>query len=198
LIEGLGLLVKFIAHGLLPGGPLRVYRFLYTLATSSARAWPLVITDWIAGLAMRDYIKRHFGLNRLEEQDLVQTTAAFVRRLCATGVHRGGLEVFARSEDGAANLLLALRGYVDRTFYTRAPRRLVKLMRRSAASITLCIDELCEDQRDALDQLLQRLAPYGDRVSIWVSERVRPRFSVDSSVFHLLLGERPKLGSASR
>ncbi|MEE9159000.1 MAG: radical SAM protein [Gammaproteobacteria bacterium] len=197
LSEGLSLLGKFIARGLLPGGPLRVYRFLYTLATSSARAWPLVITDWIAGLAMRDYIKHHFGLNRLGEQDLVQTTAAFVRRLCATSVHRGGLEVFARSEDGAANLLLALRGYVDRTFYTRAPRRLVKLMRRSAASITLCIDELCEDQRDALDQLLQRLAPYGDRVSIWVSERVRPRFSVDSSVFHLLLGERPKLSKAS-
>jgi hypothetical protein len=34
---------------------------------------------------------------------------------------------------------------------------------------------------------LQRLAPYGDRVSIWMSERVRALLPVDSSVFHVLL-----------
>ena len=79
------------------------------------------------------------------------------------------------------------RGYAERVFSTRAVRRLEKLLRSSAATVTLRIEELRGDQRQQLDRLLQRLAPYGDRVSIWLGARVRPLLTVDSSIFHLLL-----------
>jgi len=80
---------------------------------------------------------------------------------------------------------------VDAAFYSAAARRMEKLLRRSAATVTLCIDELSRDQEQALGRLLQRLAPWGDRVSIWISEHLRLSLPVDSSVFHLLLGENP-------
>ena len=82
---------------------------------------------------------------------------------------------------------MRLRGCAERVFSTRAVWRLEKLLRRSAATVTLRIEELREDQRQQLDRLLRRLAPYGDRVSIWLGARVRPLLAVDSSIFHLLL-----------
>jgi hypothetical protein len=66
------------------------------------------------------------------------------------------------------------------------------MLRRSAATVTLHIDALRVDQRRQLERLLRRLAPYGDRVSIWIDERVRPVVPIDSSVFHLLLARNPR------
>lgn len=60
--------------------------------------------------------------------------------------------------------------------------------------MTLHVEALRADQRRQLEHLLKRLAPYGDRVSIWIDERVRPLVPIDSSVFHLLLTRDPRTG----
>ena len=73
-----------------------------------------------------------------------------------------------------------------------AARRLEKMLRRSAATVTLHIEVLRADQQRQLERLLKRLAPYGDRVSVWIDERVRPLVPIDSSVFHLLLARDPR------
>ena len=106
-------------------------------------------------------------------------------------MRRGALEVATYAGEVGANLRVMLQGYVDRASYKKAARRLEKMLRRSTATLTLCIEELTEKQRPHLDRLLRRLAPYGDRVSIWVSERARPLLNIDSSVFHLLLDKKP-------
>jgi hypothetical protein len=80
-----------------------------------------------------------------------------------------------------------LRGSLESAVLARVVRRAERLLRRTAAGVTLRIEELHTDQHQKLDRLLQRLAPYGDRVSIWMSERVRALLPVDSSVFHVLL-----------
>jgi hypothetical protein len=69
--------------------------------------------------------------------------------------------------------------------------------RRSAATVTLHIEALRADQQRQLERLLKRLAPYGDRVSVWIDERVRPLVPIDSSVFHLLLTRDARTGIPS-
>ena len=197
LRESMHIVGALFARGLLTGGPVRLLRFLRTLITAGPRVWPQIMVDWIAGLAMRDYIKRHFRNDLERERRLTQLTAARLRRRCATSVRRGALEVATYAGEVGTNLRVMLQGYVDRASYKKVARRLEKMLRRSTATLTLCIEELSEKQRPHLDHLLQRLAPYGDRVSIWVSERARPLLNIDSSVFHLLLDKKPTQAPAA-
>ncbi len=192
LPQSLRIVYRLITHALLAGGPLRLLRFLRTVTTSSPRAWPQVLADWIAGLAMRDYIDRHFLTDRARERYLTMRTASVLHKLCAADVRRGAVEFAIRSGEGGSSLTILLRGYVGQAFFTRIARRLEQVLRRSAATISLHIEMLHSDQRRPLNHLLKRLSPYGDRVSIWINERVQPVVSIDSSVFHLLLTHDPR------
>ena len=73
------------------------------------------------------------------------------------------------------------------------PKPSVAALRRkvrcSATAHSLRIEQLRADQHHQVCELLQRLAPYGQRVSIWVHERLRHLLPVDSSTFHLVLKE---------
>ena len=138
---------------------------------------------------MRDYGKRYFSDNSAKGWRLAQKTLEFLRRSYDARPRAGALEVSLRFAETGANLALTLRGALDRRFFRRAGRRLEKLLRRSATTVTLYIEELREGQRHHLDLLLKRLARYGDRVSIRVSEKIRPMLAINSSVFHLVLDE---------
>ncbi len=187
--QQLGIVRRFFTRGVLLGGPGRLYQFLRTVTCCPPRLWPQVIGDWIAGLAMRDYGKRYFSDNSAKGRRLAQKTLEFLRRSYDARPRAGALEVSLRFAETGANLALTLRGALDRRFFRRAGRRLEKLLRRSATTVTLYIEELREGQRHHLDLLLKRLARYGDRVSIRVSEKIRPMLAINSSVFHLVLDE---------
>ncbi len=194
LHERVTIVFRLFTRALLAGGPTRMFHILRTLALAPPRAWPQVLADWIAGLAMRDYIERHFMTDHHREQRLAQRTAAMLHKLCAAEMRRGVVEIASRVGEGGAHLQILLRGYVGRGFFMRAARRLEKMLHRSAATVTLHVETLRADQRRQFEQLLKRLAPYGDRVSVWIDERVRPRVPIDSSVFHLLLTRDPRTG----
>src|SRR5690349_19404765 len=59
--QRLGIVLRLIAHGVLSGGPARTFHFVRGMPWLSPAKLPLAIVDWIAGLAMRDYVRRHFG-----------------------------------------------------------------------------------------------------------------------------------------
>jgi radical SAM superfamily enzyme YgiQ (UPF0313 family) len=61
LRDRLGILWRLLRKGILPGGPDRIAWFLRTLPWRSPRRLPMVVTDWITGLAMREYVERRFG-----------------------------------------------------------------------------------------------------------------------------------------
>lgn len=187
--ERVGIVTRFFTRGLLPGGPRRWYHFLRTLAKSVPRTWPLAINDWTVGLAMRDYVDRHFDPNPLKERGVVETTLASIRDQCAASLHQGALEVSLSPFETGAQLSVTLRGLVDVSFFTQGTRRLEQMLRRSAATLTLPIEELSATQRSHLDNMLTRLARYGDRVSIRVSEKLLPMLAIDSSVFNLILDQ---------
>ena len=181
---------RLLLRGILPGGPVRLYRFVRTLTAASPAAWPQVVTDWIAGLAMRDYVRRHFGADPIRAERLVTRTADWLRKRYDASLPDGLPKVTAVVEHGRAELELILGGHRGRAVPVRAVRRLERMLRCSAATLTLRIEDLRADQHDQVRTLLQRLEPYGHRVSIWVHEGLHHLLLVDSSTFHLVFEER--------
>ena len=57
-----GILARLIFKGILPGGPARIAHFLRTLPIFAPARIPLVISDWIIGLSMRDYAERNLSV----------------------------------------------------------------------------------------------------------------------------------------
>jgi len=68
LIEGLGILGRLMVRGILAGGWSRLFHFLRSMPIAAPRLLPQAITDWIVGLAMRDYVERQFGIAKKARQ----------------------------------------------------------------------------------------------------------------------------------
>ncbi len=183
------ILTRFLTRGLLPGGPVRWYHFSRTLIRRPPQLWPFIITEWIAGLSMQSYVKRRFGLNANYERQLGQATLDFIHRHFEASLHRGTLAVSLQWTEPTIHLAVTLRGIVDRRFFTHAARRIDRLLHRSAATVSLSIGEPCVPQQAYLEHLLRRLARYGDRVSVRLSERLLPLLPADSTSFRLILEE---------
>ncbi len=181
------ILQRLIVHGVLKGGPSRLYHFLRSLVGSPFNTWPHVIVDWTAGLAMRDYVKRYFRREPEQKRSLAQKTHDFFSRAYIDCLRQGSLKVSLQFAEKRANLVLTLKGVMVQGFYPQTARRLERLLRRSATTVTLYIDEYYDGQRQQLDQLLKKLSRYGDRVSIRVNEKLRHLLPIDSSVFHLVM-----------
>jgi hypothetical protein len=58
--QRVAIVARLLRRGILPGGITRAWHFATTLATASPPQWPLLVVDWIAGLSMQDYVRRHF------------------------------------------------------------------------------------------------------------------------------------------
>jgi radical SAM superfamily enzyme YgiQ (UPF0313 family) len=188
LIEGLGIFGRLMARGILPGGLSRLFHFLRSLPLASPRLLPQAITDWIMGLAMRDYVERRFGVAM--ESRRAAALRLFESLQAALAVYLRSGKVIVALKDGPAagpNLLVSLRGWLDRAFFSRAASHLEKLLKRTPSTITLRIELLPEAEIFHLNRLLRRLAPYGDRIFVHVDAKLRGLVRVDSSVFHLIL-----------
>ena len=186
LAERLGIVRRLLVHGVSAGGVLWPWHLVRTLALARPRTWPQVLTDWIAGLSMREYIRRRLVIEPAADRRAVGSTAERLRRRFAADVRRGVIEIGAPG--GAdAELHIRVRAGVGARFFRRTGHRLEQMLQRSAAGLALSIEALHAEERRHLERLLARLAPYGDRVSVWIDERIRPLVAIDSSVFRLRL-----------
>jgi radical SAM superfamily enzyme YgiQ (UPF0313 family) len=188
LIEGLGILGRLMVRGILPGGLSRLFHFLRSLPLASPRLLPQAITDWIMGLAMRDYVERRFGVAMETRQATALRLFESLQAALAAYLRSG--KVIVALKDGPAaglNLFVSLRGWLDRAFFSRAASHLEKLLRRTPSTVTLRIELAPGAEILHLNRLLRRLAPYGDRIFIHVDAKLRELVRIDSSVFHLIL-----------
>jgi hypothetical protein len=119
-----------------------------------------------------------------------------LRRTYASYLHKGDLEISVKLTETVARLALTLRGTVDQHFFKHASYRIEKLLRRTAVTLTLRIDECSEKQSRHLDLLLHRLSRYGERVSLHLNHKIRPLIKTDLSVFHMIADEGITLPSA--
>lgn len=189
LRERVSILARLLFRGVLPGGPRRLYWFVRTLISTKPATWPQLIVDWIAGLSLRAYAERYLAANPVAELARTEALRDFIRRRWAACLRRGDLEVQAILRGQTAELAVTFWSGLDARFFRRTARRLEKLLKGSSATLTLQIETLREAQRKPLHRLLRRLANYGDRVSIRVSDHLRHLLPIDSSKFHLVLTE---------
>ena len=186
--EQIGIFWKLLAKGVARGGWRRMLHFTRSLPWLAPRKLPLAVVDWIAALAMRDYVDRHFGQVRPGDAAFASAWIAALQRRLRRHIEAGAasVELELRAES-APHCRLRLFAGLDSAFFACSSRALSRLLTRTRASITLVVEEIDSGEVRQFQRLLRRLARHGDRVYIRVSERLRRLVVVDSSVFHVLL-----------
>jgi radical SAM superfamily enzyme YgiQ (UPF0313 family) len=189
LSERLAMLARFVLHGLLRRGPRRWFHFSKSLLGSPPGSWALVVNDWVCALSLQHFAVRHLCASTSNERSKAQATLAFIRRQCAAGLRRRTLEVSLRLGKTGTQLIITIRGAVDKRFFTRATRRIEKLLECSATTLSLHIESLAASERQHLLRSLRRLGRYGDRITVTMSTSVRALLPIDWSAFRRDLDE---------
>jgi radical SAM superfamily enzyme YgiQ (UPF0313 family) len=187
LRESGGIVWRLLARGIVPGGPRRIAHFLRSLPFAAPRRIPQVILDWIAALAMRDYVRRHFDASTRRDAATADRLGHALAHSLSRYVREGKVALSLERAASRLSLSLALTDWPDRRFFAKAARPMERILRRTSATLTLRIEAFREHERKHLERLLRRLARHGDRVSIVLSEGLRGLVHVDSSKFHLVL-----------
>ena len=187
LAEQIGIVFRLLVKGVLPGGVPRLARFLRSLPLSAPAKVPQAIVDWIAGLAMRDYVARKFDIATDTQRERLAAQVLRLRAAVRAHIEKGAAAVsFDNVAAALPRLSVSFAGGLDRAFFARVARHADKLMRHELARMTLRVTALRGAEVRHLQRLLRRLARYGDRVSIELHERVSGLVRVDSSVFHVV------------
>lgn len=179
---------SFILKGVIPGGFRRIYHFLRTLPYTNPGQLPLVIQDWVVGIAMKDYIDRHFIQEHETSYSLTEKHLKIIEDNFKIHLKKGNLELsLNRFRNAASNLSISIKGFLDRDFYSKAADHLENVLVNTSSSITLKIEHISENNHIHFHELLNRLSKYGDRIYIKLDHRLRQVINVDSSVFNLVL-----------
>ena len=183
--QAFGILWRLISKGILPGGPARLWHFLRSMPWFTPSRFPTVVSDWIVGLSMRHYAEQHLTPKPRKDSALKRRVEA-VRRAIQGDLAQGNITV-ALQQSGTSHLAICLRRPPDRGFFKRVGLGLEQFLKHPRTTLTLQIETLTPLHLPQLEQLLRRLARYGDRVSIAMDERLRTIVPIDSSVFRLVL-----------
>ena len=185
--EGLGILFRLVVRGIVPGGWQRIRHFVSTLPVLAPSRMPLLVSEWIFALALREYVQRRFTAHAGDARALEQRFTAL--RAAITGYLQQGKAALSLKRQEQPDLALSLTDVLDRRFFRRAAPKLERLLKHTRARLTLRIESLHPPQVASFQRLLRRLRRFGDRVSIVMNARLRELVPVDSSVFHLVLVE---------
>lgn len=179
--QQIGIVVRLLIRGVLPGGLKRSVWFLRSLPWTAPKKLPLAVVDWICALSMRAFVERRFP--EAIAPIALQTHFTAMQRALKRHLAQGR----ARLELNRSHLSLRLEGWLDRRFYRRAARHARRILGRTPSTLTLYVNRLRGEERPWLDRFLRRLTRYGDRVRVVVGEAARGCIEIDSSVFHLAL-----------
>jgi hypothetical protein len=179
----LSILARFGWRGVLRGGPNRMLQFARTLVGARVRQVPLILSDWIAALAMKEFAERHLLIRKREVQNATAAHIEQLKRRFQTYVQQGRLRIQLEQN----NISLKLQGIVDSAFYAKASSAIRELLRNTSSTVTLHVEHFHEKQRRHWKRLMRRLRHDGDRIYVCRSEKLKDLVEVDSSVFHLVL-----------
>ncbi|RMF55101.1 MAG: radical SAM protein [Calditrichaeota bacterium] len=189
--EGVRILSRFIYKGLIPEGLGLGFHLLRSLPLRRPIQIPLMVQDWIVGLAMRDYVKRHFVPVMVSKREKIQWHFHKIESLFQQYLQKGALELqIEQVKHKATNISITLKGWLEPRFFRRATRHLEKVLRNTSAQINLTIVGVHEKHIPRLERMLKRLSRYGDRIHITISKQIQDILAVDSSVFNLTLIEK--------
>ena len=184
-LQRVRIVLRLVVRGIIPGGWSRIREFARSLPWLAPKKLPLAIVDWIAGLAMRDYVQRHFEQPAERLRAPIENRLASMRAYIAGRFRQGGVSL--ASQAARVDLALRLDSAVGHRVFRGLARHLDRLMRVQGTSLTLYVDSLPASDAPAIERLLQRLAPHGDRIFVRLSERLQRLVHVDSSRFNLVV-----------
>ena len=187
LPQRIAIVWRLLSKGVLAGGPSRLWHFLRSIPWRSPGKLPLTIVDWIAGLAMQDYVRRVFEGRPLREQPAINRRLAALREVIGEHLRAGRVALSMRASQ--IDVSLSLDRLAGHRFFGDLARHLDQLLSFRGATLTLSIERLLSRDVAGLDRLLARLACHGDRVSIILSAQLRQFVRIDSSRFHLVLND---------
>ncbi|WP_337997715.1 B12-binding domain-containing radical SAM protein [Oleispirillum naphthae] len=183
--QSTGIVARLLFRGIIPGGPRRMYHFLRSLPFRRPSLLPLAISDWIIGLSMRAFARDHLWsalpASTPELHLLDSVRAAIARQLSQDEVW------VTREATASPNLTIHLGDALKRRFFKAAAPHLCRLLEQSPARVTLAAEGMPPQYLGQFERLLARLARYGDRVSLVLSENLGRRMTLDLSIFDLVL-----------
>ncbi len=163
--DGLAILARLLWRGILPGGPRRHWHFLRSVPWLAPWQIPLVAGDWIVGLSMQDYARRHLGFDTAPAaRSPNRRIARLTRMLRRSG--SGQLSVLTgTADDNVPVLALSLRG-LSRLRLRRMCTELGALLHETPTRLTLSFEQVNRVDLPRLRRLLNRLRRFSDRISI--------------------------------
>jgi len=172
-LEALVIVWKLLVRGIARGGVVRAWHFARSLPLLRPRRLPLAINDWISGLAMRDYVDRHFMPARRSAQAAERAVARLRRSLWRW--RRAGAVRLALLRNGAQGVQIAVRvtGGLDAALARRLIAQARRLLARTQTRLVLAVEGLRETERAEFERLACALARYGDRVLVVLGEGLR-------------------------
>ncbi len=183
LRKRIGIVLRLLCKGVLAGGPARLRHFLGTIPWRAPRMLPLTIVDWIAGLAMQDYVRRHF--ERTMQPATVQRRFERTGQRIALRLRRTGVALTAQARH--IHVRVAADTVLRRRALSHLGRSLDQLLRTHGATLTVTVERLLKENAPDVEHLLARLSRHGDRVMVRLHDELKVRIRVDSSRFHLVL-----------
>jgi radical SAM superfamily enzyme YgiQ (UPF0313 family) len=177
LREALYILRNFLSRGVARGGLSRAWHFLRSLPLGHPRLIGQAVTDWISGLAMRDYVDRHFALApaQASARALVR-----LRRALRYWRRRGRVHLALLRGESVQIAVRVTEGF-DAALARRLARQSRRLLEGTQARLVLAVERLRESERADLERLACSLARYGDRALIVLGEGVRELLRFDAA-----------------
>jgi radical SAM superfamily enzyme YgiQ (UPF0313 family) len=169
LREALYILRNFLRRGVARGGISRAWHFLRSLPFGRPQLIGQAVTDWISGLAMRDYVDRHFAHAPAPSS---KRALLGLRRALRYWRRRGRVRL-ALLRGESMQIAVRITGGLDATLARRLARQGRKLLEGTQTRLVLAVERLRDSERADLDRLARSLARYGDRVLIVFGEGVR-------------------------
>jgi radical SAM superfamily enzyme YgiQ (UPF0313 family) len=180
-LEALAIVCKLLVRGIARGGVARAWHFARSLPLARPARLPQAVNDWIAGLAMRDYVDRHFACVR-RAASAPERAAARLRRSLRRWRRAGDVRLALR-RSGAQGMQIAVRvtGGLDPALARRLARQAGRFLARTQARLVVAIEGLRESERAEFERLSRSLARYGDRALIVLGEGMRELLRLESA-----------------
>jgi hypothetical protein len=180
------LILRFFFRTLPEGGLKRVFQFFRSLPFTKPKLIQMVVSDWVVGLSMKNYVDRHFVQEYQEDTKRVMRHVERMKEAFRQLRHEGALGVSTReSANTASAVWISMKGRLDPVSFKSVAANVEQLMRNTRSSVTFQIAGFNREQQAQLARLLKRLSRYGDRIHFRLDEKSRKVIAIDSSVFNL-------------
>lgn len=191
-LQSIGIIFRLIRHGIIPGGFSRIFYFMRSFPILNPALIPLVISDWITGLSMRNFARDHLWaapIDYVTDTNLLNS----VQEIIARRLQYGKVWVNHKTSKAIPNLTIQLDAALNRRFFKNATPILHHLMKQSHVHLTLSAQAMPVRQLKQFERLLMKLENYGDRIFVIIDETLCRQIDIDLSIFNLMLIPSPEL-----